>query len=238
MASCNAPVFAGHRAGFGRFQNRPQIIMALRTHQRIWLSAALLLALLLLGGGACWQLALPPHQEPDIAGPGEIALPAGSRMGGPFSLVDQDGKTVTDRDYRGRWALIYFGYSFCPDVCPTELATMSEALDHLSPALAQQVQPLFITIDPARDTPEQMKNYVPLFHPRLVGLSGTEAQVAPVLREFRVYAVRRDEAGASGYLMDHSSFFYLLAPDGTLQALYRGGLPPEDLATNLRRRLS
>jgi cytochrome oxidase Cu insertion factor (SCO1/SenC/PrrC family) len=210
--------------------------MTLSVSRRVWLTSCLLLAAPAAAAAVWW---LYPAAEPELPpGPGEIQLPRGAPLGGPFSLVDQDGQMRTDRDFRGRWALLYFGYAFCPDVCPTELATMSAALDLLPANVAARVSPVFITIDPERDTPAQLKNYVPLFHPRLIGLTGTPSQIAPVIREFRVYAEKRTAEGASEYLMDHSSFFYLLGPDGRLRALFRGGLGAEALANGLRRRVT
>lgn len=204
--------------------------------RRAWLASGLLLAVPAAAATAWW---LQSATEPDLPpGPGEIQLPGGFQLGGPFSLVDQDGRLRTDRDFRGRWMLVYFGYSYCPDICPTELATMAAALDLLPAAVADQASPVFITIDPERDTPAQLKNYVPLFHPRLVGLTGSVAQIAPVLKEFRVFAEKRVVEGASDYLMDHSSLFYLLGPDGRLRSVFRGGLPADQLAAGLRRRIA
>ena len=165
-----------------------------------------------------------------------VAVPGGVSVGGPFALTDDQGRAVTEASYRGRWMLVYFGYSFCPDVCPTELQTMAAALDRLGP-LAAKVAPLFITVDPARDTPAALAEYVKLFDPRLVGLSGTEAQVAAVARAYRVYYARAEAKGSTSYLMDHSSFLYLMGPDGTFQALFRQGTSADDLAGAIKARM-
>ena len=152
--------------------------------------------------------------------------------------MDPSGRVVTDRDLRGRWSLLYFGYTSCPDVCPTELQTMAEALDALGPDLAGRVQPVFVTVDPERDTPERLADYVKLFHPRLMGLTGTPAQVVQAARAFRVYYAKARSGDGDAYLMDHSSFVYLLDPEGAVRALFRPGTTADDLAAALRRRLA
>ncbi|MCK8783444.1 SCO family protein [Roseomonas sp. NAR14] len=196
-------------------------------------AACLLIA---LGFGAAAWLRRPAEAPGFGSVAGEVTLPGGVNLGGPFTLVNQDGRTVTDRDYRGRWTLMTFGYTFCPDVCPTELATIASALDALDPALAERVQPVFVSIDPARDTPEHLKQYVALFHPRLVGLTGTPEQVAAAARAYRVYYAKARGQDTTEYLMDHSSFMYLIGPDGTVRALFQPGVTPEQLAEALRRR--
>ncbi|MBL6080121.1 SCO family protein [Belnapia sp. T18] len=178
-----------------------------------------------------------PTDRPPAAVPGETALPQGVALGGAFSLTDQAGRAATDRDLRGRWALLYFGYTFCPDVCPTELQTMAAALDALGPELGERVRPVFVSIDPERDTPERLADYVALFHPRLIGLTGSAAHVAQAARAYRVYYARARPGDGDGYLMDHSSFIYLLDPDGAVRGLFRPGTTAEDLAAALRRRL-
>ena len=130
------------------------------------------------------------------------------------------------------------GYTSCPDVCPTELQAMVGALDALGRELGGRVQPVFVTVDPERDAPERMARYVALFHPRLVGLTGTPAQVAQAARAYRVYYAKARPRDASDYLMDHSSFVYLLDPEGAARALFRPGTSSDDIAAALRRRLS
>lgn len=159
-------------------------------------------------------------------------------VGGPFELVDQTGKTVRDADFRGKFLLIYFGYTFCPDVCPTELSTMAQALDRLGPA-ADAVQPLFVSIDPERDVPTHMAEYVPLFHPRLIGLTGTKEQTAAAAKAYRVYAARApgwEKAGAD-YLMDHSSFIYWMDRDGKFLAAFPARTAPDAMAARMKERL-
>ena len=133
-------------------------------------------------------------------------------VGGPFSLTDHTGKRVTEKDFLGKYPLIFFGYTYCPDICPTELQVMSAALDQMG-TRGEAIQPVFITIDPERDTPEVLKAYVENFHPRLVGLTGTAEEIAAVAKAYRAYYSKA--SGAAGdYLMDHSSILYLMGPDG------------------------
>jgi len=170
-------------------------------------------------------------------GPGETELPPGLALGGPFALRDQQGRRVTEASLRGDWALVYFGYTSCPDICPTELQVLAGALDALPPEMASRVRPVFITVDPERDTPEVLGRYVALFHPRLLGLTGTPAEIAAVARGYRVFYKRVEGAGDAGYLMDHSSIIYLQDPAGAVRALFRPGTETADLAAALRRRL-
>lgn len=142
---------------------------------------------------------------------------AGASLGGPFTLIDQNGQTVRDSDFAGRYRLIYFGYGFCPDICPTDLALLGRGLaafEAADAARAKRVAPIFITIDPQRDTPAVLKPFVAAFHPRLVGLTGTSAQIAAVARAYGVYAKRMETGDPENYLMDHSAMVYLFGPDG------------------------
>jgi protein SCO1/2 len=154
-------------------------------------------------------------------------------LGGELRLVDQDGRATDETTFRGRWRLIYFGYTFCPDVCPTELQTMADAMDELGPK-ADRVQPIFVTIDPARDTPEKLKNYVGLFGHNLVGLTGSTPQIQAAARAYRVYYARSPGADADSYLMDHSSFVYLMKPDSTLATVFPAGTPSDVMAKGIR----
>jgi cytochrome oxidase Cu insertion factor (SCO1/SenC/PrrC family) len=150
-------------------------------------------------------------------------------IGGPFILTDQHGKRVTEKDFAGRYMLIYFGYTFCPDICPTSLTTMAAALDRLPQEQAEQVVPVFITVDPARDTVEQLAAYAPLFHPRLVALTGSEDEVREAARAWRVYYHVPDEEG-DDYLVDHSTFVYLMGPDGSYRTHFGIDTSPEKMA--------
>jgi len=159
-----------------------------------------------------------------------------SRLGGPFALTDQDGAPRSDKDFRGHYVLLYFGYSFCPDVCPTTLAMMADALDRLG-AKGRRVTPVFVTIDPARDTPKVLKQYLAAFGPSFVGLTGSPASITTVAQEYRVYFARHPLAGG-GYAMDHSGVVYLLAPDGNLITFYDAPLDSKALAADLEKRIS
>lgn len=168
----------------------------------IFAAAVLLIAL----GIAGFALVSQRAHQPLSSG---VAL-----VGGPFSLVDQDGKRVTEKDFLGKYMLVFFGYTFCPDVCPTELQVMTAALDQMGPE-AEKIQPVFISIDPERDTPQVLKAYVGNFGPRLIGLTGTPEEVAAVAKAYRVYYAKAGNASsATDYLMDHSSIIYLMGPDG------------------------
>jgi protein SCO1/2 len=159
-------------------------------------------------------------------------------LGGPFQLENGAGKTVSDRDYRGKYMLVYFGYTFCPDVCPTTLNAVADAMDRLG-TRADQVQPLFITVDPKRDTPSVMKQYTAAFSPRIVGLTGTPDEIASVAKEYRVYyAEHRTGPDPNDYSMDHSSILYLMGPDGHFIAPIRADESGEQMAAALAKLMS
>lgn len=156
-------------------------------------------------------------------------------IGGPFTLVDQNGVTRHDTDFHGKLMLIYFGYTFCPDVCPTTLTMMSDALAKLGPDAAK-IAPIFITVDPARDTPTQMKQYIEAFDPHFVALTGSDAQVAAAAARYRVY-YRKAPGNGAQYTMDHSSVIYLMARDGTYLGHFNPGITADDLARALKKYL-
>lgn len=133
-------------------------------------------------------------------------------IGGPFNLVNHEGKPVTDRDFTGKWTLIYFGFTHCPDICPDELQKMVAAIDKIKEKAGIEVVPVFISVDPERDTVEQVREYVKEFHPNLVGLTGSQSDIRQVAREFRVYYMKTEEEEAD-YLVDHSIIMYLMDPD-------------------------
>ena len=160
------------------------------------------------------------------------------KIGGPFTLIDHDGRKRTDSDFRGEHLLIYFGYTYCPDVCPTALADMALALDALGDEAAR-VRPLFITVDPARDTPDRLKPDVANFHPRLVGLTGTEQAVSAAAKAYRVYfAKSKTEAAPGEYLMDHTSIISLMRLDGRYLTHFSHGTSAETMAARIRENLS
>ena len=141
---------------------------------------------------------------------------AGARIGGPFALTDQDGRRVTDRSFAGKYRIMYFGYTFCPDVCPTTAQTIGaamRALDRSDPAVSAKVVPVFVTVDPARDTPAALKQFVSAFYPRFVGLTGTPDAIAAVRRTYGVFAGTGKAAPGGGYLVNHSNAAYLMDPD-------------------------
>ena len=159
-------------------------------------------------------------------------------IGGSFALVDTNGRTVTDRDFRGRYVLLYFGYTTCPDICPTTLHDMAEALDRLGPKGAR-VQPLFVTVDPQRDTPAVLRAYVAAVDPHLVALTGGDDAVAAMLKSYRVErAFRPMPAHRGGYLVDHSSVLYLLGPDGSFIAPVRADEPADRMAADIAAHVS
>ncbi len=157
-------------------------------------------------------------------------------VGGPFTLVDGDGKTVTDQDFRGKWLLVYFGYTHCPDACPTALNDIAVTLDKLG-ARKADVRPVFITVDPERDTSAVMKDYVAAFDAPITGLTGTSDQLAEVEHEYRVYAAKHPTEGG-GYDMDHSSIIYLMDPDGRFVTAFTHENSPEEMAAKLRQLIS
>lgn len=156
-----------------------------------------------------------------------------AQVGGPFTLTDQTGRRVTDQEFRGRLMLVYFGYTGCPDVCPLGLQTMTEALQALPAAAATGVAPVFITVDPARDTPAVLKAYLELFDQRIVGLSGTQEEVTAATRAYRLY-VRKGDADATGaYLIDHSVFTYVLDREGRYVTHFGQSAAPEAMTAKL-----
>jgi protein SCO1 len=141
---------------------------------------------------------------------------AGAAIGGPFSLTDQNGRQVSDKDFAGKYRLVYFGFTYCPDVCPVDLQLIGQALRTIEkgdPGLAANVQPIFISVDPQRDTPPVLKQFVTAFHPRLIGLTGTDAQIADVAKRYGVYYSKQGDGGAD-YMVDHSRVALLFGPKG------------------------
>jgi protein SCO1/2 len=157
-------------------------------------------------------------------------------VGGPFTLIDQNGVARRDSDFRGKLVMIYFGYTYCPDACPTTLQAMSETLDLLGDKAAK-VQPLFISVDPARDTQDQLKAYAANFHPSLIALTGAPDQLKKVEQEYHVYVAKVPQAGSDDYLIDHTSIIYLIGADGRYLGQLPTGLPPKVMAASLQRYL-
>ncbi|MCX8100192.1 MAG: SCO family protein [Geminicoccaceae bacterium] len=164
-----------------------------------------------------------------VAGVGEV------QIGGPLDLVHHSGRRFAEAELAGKYRLVYFGYTYCPDMCPLGLLTMSEALDRLPPDIAQLIQPIFVSVDPERDTPPVLAAYVGSFHPRLIGLTGTVEEIEAVKRAWRVYARKSEESRGADYLVDHSTFTYLMGPDGRYLAHFGHGTSPEQMADRLVR---
>jgi protein SCO1/2 len=184
------------------------------------LSAFLITLVVVLGG-----IFLIAAREPGTA--------TASAIGGPFTLVDQDGKTITDRDLKGRPYLVFFGYTHCPDVCPTTLFEISEVLRALG-SDANQTRALFVTVDPERDTPPVLKDYLSSFDPHLRGMTGDAAQIAAIEKSYRVYA--KKAPGTNGdYSMDHTALVYLMDKQGRFVAPFNMRRSPQDAAKDLRR---
>lgn len=193
-------------------------------HAMTYLSRWIAPFLLSLSLAACQPQ--PPAERPPLEG---------ASIGGPFTLVDKDGKATTWDQFKGRWRVVYFGYTFCPDACPLDVQAMMRgftlfAKDH--PDLAAKVQPIFITIDPARDTPQVVGQWTAAFGPRLLGLTGTAAQVKQAADAFAVY-YKRGENTSGGYLMDHSRIAYLMDPDGKPIAMLPVDKGPPEVAAEL-----
>ena len=158
------------------------------------------------------------------------------KIGGPFSLTDQDGVTRSDKDYRGKYLLVFFGYTYCPDVCPTTLAVMKAALEKMG-SRADRVVPLFITVDPKRDTPAKLKTYLSSFGPRFVGLTGDDAAISSVAREYRVYYKIHPPENGAEYTVDHSGVVYLMDGNGAFVANYALDNSPDSIAQDVLKRL-
>jgi len=200
-----------------------------RIRRLLW--AAVAGTALAFGIAALWRVLVPTDLPvPRVSGEAEIV--------NAYTLTDHTGRAVTPDTYEGRWQLVFFGFTYCPDICPTTLAYMASVMDLLGPD-ADRVAPIFVTVDPARDTVDVMAEYVAAFHPQLIGLTGTEAQVAEAAGNFRVWYERSEDVTApDGYLMAHSGYIYLMRPDGRFEAVFReGDQPPEALAEEISMRV-
>jgi len=197
-------------------------------------TAVILVIATVLAGEWIWLQSRHNH-SPAGAGQELAAIPA-APPGGSFALTDHTGKPVSDETFRGKYLVIVFGYTFCPDVCPTTLGAFAAAMDLLGPE-AEAVQPLFVTVDPARDTPEVLAGYVTAFHPRLIGLTGSAEQIRKVTHDYRVY-VSKVETGDDAFLVDHSAYVYLVGPDGRTLDYLKHDASPQTMAETIRRHLS
>ena len=193
---------------------------------RLLVAAAAIVLVLLAAAGVAWWRTEDGGRQAAAPAPGIIA---GSPMiGGPFTLVDHTGREVTDATFRGKHLLVFFGFANCPDVCPTALDRFAQVLELLGPA-GEAVQPLMISVDPERDTPEVLAKYVAAFHPRLLGLTGTLEQVKAVASAYKVYFAKASP-GEGSYDVSHSTFEYLMGPDGRNLYVFRSEAEPEKIA--------
>jgi protein SCO1/2 len=189
----------------------------------------------LLTGAGLGMLAL---RAPSAIPEGQTQVTGKPSVGGPFSLVDQTGKRVTEKDFLGRYMLVFFGFTHCPDICPSGLQVMSAALDKLG-ARGNDIVPIFITLDPERDTPDKLASYVKSFSPRLVGLTGNDSEIAATAKAYRVFYQKvPDQQDPTQYSVDHSAIFYFMGKDGTLLAPIPHTTDVDQLALALDKALS
>lgn len=196
--------------------------------ERILIALAVVLALLVAGVAVFWQPELPDRPLPKarLAAGGDFTLQS---AGGPVSLGD----------YRGKVVLVYFGYTYCPDICPTSLAATSEGLKQLTPEELAKVGMIFVSVDPKRDTPVRLKEYVEFFHPAIVGVTGTPEEIAEIAKRYGVfYAEQKVETAGGGYVVDHSADTYVVGPDGQLVGKIAHATPPDQVVVALRKYLN
>jgi cytochrome oxidase Cu insertion factor (SCO1/SenC/PrrC family) len=184
-------------------------------------------------------LSMPCVAEPrrSAAETMDILMWAREPVGGPFALIDHTGTARTEQDFRGKLLLVYFGFTYCPDVCPADLQNIGLALDQLG-AAGDRVQPLFVTLDPARDTPAHLADYVPAFHPRLIGLTGDDAAIRAAADAYKVYYAKVTNEGGNDYTLDHTAFIYLMGPDGKYLGFFPPGTGAERIAEMLRQQIA
>ena len=180
--------------------------------------------------GLLWHMGNRPARFGQTVHTGQATI------GGPFSLIDQDGHTRNNRDFAGRYMLIYFGYTNCPDVCPTTLSVIADAMEKLG-GDARKVVPIFITVDPARDTPKALKSYMAAFGPEFIGLTGPMPSIKLVTKEYRVYFKAHKPVNGM-YAVDHSNTIYLMGPDGHFIANYVETMGPDKLAAAIKSEMS
>ena len=190
------------------------------------MNKSVLSILLLASVSAC---SAPAPQRPPLEG---------ARMGGAFTLTNQDGKRVSDADFKGQYRLVYFGYTFCPDVCPVDVQQLMagfRVFEKEAPVAAAKTVPIFITVDPERDTPSVLKQFVSAFHPRLIGLTGTPAEIAATSKLYGVVYEKNISSDAKAYLVDHSRTAVLYGPDGAPIALIPQDGTPQEIAAEFER---
>jgi cytochrome oxidase Cu insertion factor (SCO1/SenC/PrrC family) len=186
-------------------------------------------------GWLLWRAPKPPERT--AAELMDVVMWGREPIGGPFTLVDHSGQHRTDADFRGKLLLIYFGFTSCADACPTDLQNVAGAVDQLGP-MGEAVQPLFITVNPELDTPEQLKSYVALFHPRMIGLTGNRRQIRDVTTAYKVYFAKTVPGIRTDPNFDHSSVVYLVGTDGRYVGFFPPGTPADRMVAVLRSQLA
>lgn len=194
--------------------------------EKILLGIVIFLTTLLVGLGFFWNPELPERVLPQ----------AGMVAGGEFTLESAKGP-VSLKDYRGKLVLIYFGYTYCPDICPTSLAGTAAGLGLLDPDELAQVAVIFVSVDPERDTPARLKEYVEFFHPAMVGVTGTAENLAEIAKRYGAFYARQPVEAAGGYVVDHSSETYVVGREGQMLSKIAHAAPPDEVAAEIRRRL-
>ena len=174
-----------------------------------------------------------PAMKTDAA-PLSTKLQVPDDMGGPFTLTDQDGKETSSTAFKDKYKLVYFGFTHCPAICPTELQKIAQAMKLMGPSTAAQIQPILISVDPERDTPAVLKEYVPMFDIGLVGFTGSKDDIEKIKRQYRVYAAKVDDPNASEYSVDHSSYIYLLDHHDKVVDLYATEDSARTIATRVQ----
>ncbi len=220
------------RAGIERPANSPSIgVTGRRKLEKVMRPRLIVIAVLaFVIGGLVALLALPAARERLL--PSSVSV-GKALVGGPFTLTDHTGRRVTEKDFRGRYMLVLFGFTYCPDICPSGLQVMSAALEQLG-TKADRIVPVFVSVDHERDTPEQLALYIKSFHPRLIGLSGSAEEVAAAAKAYRVYFKKVvDEKTTAGFTYDHSALIYLMGPDGNYVAHFSHAASPDSIAARL-----
>lgn len=199
--------------------------MKLRLYHIVWVICIILAAVFFL-------FSMPRQPADTISLAKTTAIAGADGFGGAFTLTDHHGKQVTEKSWPDKYLILYFGFTFCPDVCPLGMTTIASALEKLSPETQAKIQPIFITVDPDRDTADVLKQYVPLFNPNFIGLTGTHEQIDHVKKLYKIYAEK--DGDGKEYMINHSAFTYLIAPNGELVGLYAHETSSEDMAKNIR----
>jgi len=205
--------------------------------QAMIITLVAVLAALAVSGFVVWQYT--NQQTPTLSADGAVlSFQPQKTVGAPYSLIDSSGEPRSSSSFAGQYQFIYFGYTYCPDICPTELLLMGQTVRILAETdadKAAKIQPIFITVDPERDTPSLMGEYVANFHDRMIGLTGPTDDVAKVAHDFRVYYAKVEGEDPEAYLMDHSSFLYLVGPNDKLVAMIKPNGDPQAMAQELNR---